>query len=433
MGCASSSSATAPSRKPLHSAKYIFEAAPPGLAASLAALSTLGPGGRPGRPPPGKSFTSADFILRDIVGKGGKSVGVRVAFHPESGSYCAIKIIDVARAAHEAWEVQPADELAVLQDVTAAGLPFITPLLGSYSENGVLALVLAYMPGGELFSRMGGRLFTSEEALFYAAEIVAGLAGLHGRGYLYRDLKPENVLLDANGHAHLCDLGFTVKGPVGHRRLGTPQYQAPEICAPDVATVGYTAAVDWWALGCLLHEMMTGYVPFGRNPAATPDEVAAETRAGLVGDDLLKHVGEDARSLISALLVVDPAARLADAASVKAHPFFKRVDWDALTTQRYFAPWVPPPLRFPGDVANFDLYLRMEGQTIVARGAAARVLHELPPSPMPKEGYWSPAERSAAAAPAPAPAPPVVTPPPVMGPLTLAPLLEEEEDEDDDA
>ena len=164
--------------------------------------------------------SAADFTMRDIIGKGGKSVGVQVAFHHASQQYYAIKFINEARAAAEQWEVQPLDEMRTMRDVTAARLPFVTPLRGFFEERGVLAIVMSYMPGGELFSRMAGRRLVHDEALFYGAELVLALEGLHRLGYMYRDLKPENVLLDDQGHAHLCDLGFAIKAPVAYRRLG---------------------------------------------------------------------------------------------------------------------------------------------------------------------------------------------------------------------
>ena len=91
-----------------------------------------------------------------------------------------------------------------------------------------------------------------------------------------------------------------------------------------------------------------------------------------------RSVPAEARAIVEALLVCDPSRRLHTAEAVKAHPFFAGVDWTAVRERRYMAPWIPPPMRFPGDVANFDIYLRMEGETVCSRGAASRVVYEKP-------------------------------------------------------
>ena len=216
----------------------------------------------------------SEFMMRDIIGKGGKSVGVQIGFHPATHAYYALKFISEARAAAEGWEVQPTDELEAMRAATAAGCPFVTPLRGWFEEPApregglTLALVMGYMPGGELFSRMCGRRMGADEAAFYAAEVVCALEGLHALGFIYRcvracahacvracvcaygragrrvgwrvahphpppgtpppppplrrcsDLKPENILLDAEGHLALCDMGFATRVPTAYKRLG---------------------------------------------------------------------------------------------------------------------------------------------------------------------------------------------------------------------
>lgn len=135
-----------------------------------------------------------EFMMRDIIGKGGKSVGVQVGYHPRTRGYYALKFINEALAASEGWEVQPVDELEAMRAVTLARVPFTTPLRGWFEQpapakqgGGVdLALVMGYMPGGELFSRMAGRRMGADEAAFYAAEVVCALQGMHSLGYIYR-------------------------------------------------------------------------------------------------------------------------------------------------------------------------------------------------------------------------------------------------------
>lgn len=105
--------------------------------------------------------------------------------------------------------------------------------------------------------------------------------------------------------------------------------------------------------------MMTGKPAFG-TPSSPPAEVTALVVNPRGGPSLPGYLPKAARSLIAGLLTRDPAARLASGDAVRAHPFFEKVDWAALAAKRYMAPWIPPPMRFPGDVANFDIYLRME-------------------------------------------------------------------------
>jgi serine/threonine protein kinase len=225
-----------------------------------------------------KSAALGDFQFRDIVGRGGKSVGVQVAYNAKVEKFYAVKIIDERLAARENWEVQPRDEMAALRTITAAGCNFIVRLEGSYEQDGKMYLVMEFMSGGELTYRLHGRRMSRDEVMLYAAEVLLALKSLHALGYIYRDLKPENILLNEAGHVFLCDLGFAIQKPRCYRKLGcvshaacsehpavpahscnllrvpcsTPQYLAPEIISDDVATEGYTAAVDYWAYGCLL-------------------------------------------------------------------------------------------------------------------------------------------------------------------------------------
>lgn len=159
------------------------------------------------------------------------------------------------------------DERQILADV--AGHPFITNFMGSFSDHDFLYILLDYIPGGELFTYLRKyRHFDEDMARFYAAEIVLVLEYLHEHqgGIAYRDMKPENLLLDAEGHIKLVDFGFAKR--LGNNEnshpeetytlCGTPEYLAPEV----IQNKGHTTAVDWWALGILIYEFLTGYPPF---------------------------------------------------------------------------------------------------------------------------------------------------------------------------
>lgn len=175
---------------------------------------------------------------------------------------------------------------------------------------------------------------------FYLAEITLAIGHLHRQGIIYRDLKPENILLDAQGHIKLTDFGLCkehiLDGSVTHTFCGTIEYMAPEI----LKRTGHGKAVDWWSLGALLFDMVTGTPPF-----------TAECRKRTI-DKILRHklnmppfLTQDARDLIRRLLKRHPESRLgsgpADAEEIKAHPFFKTMDWDDVLNRKYEPPFKP--------------------------------------------------------------------------------------------
>jgi protein kinase A len=177
-------------------------------------------------------------------------------------------------------------ERQILAEVS--GHPFITNLQASFSDDDFLYLLLDYVPGGELFSYLRKwRRFDEDMARFYAAEIVLVLEYLHEQqgGIAYRDLKPENLLLDEQGHIKLVDFGFAKRLGNNENRAedkpqetytlcGTPEYLAPEV----IHNKGHTTAVDWWALGILIYEFLTGYPPFWhQNPIEIYKQYAANS------------------------------------------------------------------------------------------------------------------------------------------------------------
>lgn len=188
--------------------------------------------------------------------------------HPDS-QFHALKILRKTEVIKLKQIDHVRHERAILADV--AGHPFITTLQASFSDRDSLYMLLDYVPGGELFTYLRKfRRFDEPTARFYAAEIVLVLEFLHEEqgGVAYRDLKPENLLLDAEGHIKLVDFGFAKRlGYRGDRPVetytlcGTPEYLAPEV----IQNKGHTAAVDWWALGILIYEFLTGYPPFWHN------------------------------------------------------------------------------------------------------------------------------------------------------------------------
>ena len=220
--------------------------------------------------------------------------------------------------------------------------PYIVGLTMAFQTPDKLFFVLDYCAGGELFFHLGkvGR-FPEDRAKFYAAQITLALEYVHSLDIVYRDLKPENVLLDAAGNIRLTDFGLSKEGVSDHSSgassfCGTPEYIAPEV----LARLGHGRAVDWWSLGALLYEMICGLPPFySRNRETMFEKIM---KADLTFPPFMS---ENAKSLLSRLLVRDPKMRLGscerDAAELKEHPFFNDVDWVGLLEGRIPAPWTP--------------------------------------------------------------------------------------------
>lgn len=232
--------------------------------------------------------------------------------------------------------------------------PFIVGLNMAFQTNDNLFFILDYCGGGELFFHLGkvGR-FTEERSKFYAAQIILALEYVHQNDVIYRDLKPENVLLDHDGNVRLTDFGLSKEGVSDHSKgansfCGTPEYIAPEVLLRQ----GHGRAVDWWSLGALLYEMITGIPPFYSRNRETMFEKIVNAELSFP-----PQVSGTAKDLLSRLLVRDPQERLGsgenDAADIKKHIFFSDVDWSQMSTGKIQAPWKPTVMGSL-DTSQFD-------------------------------------------------------------------------------
>lgn len=173
---------------------------------------------------------------------------------------------------------------------------------------------------------------------------------LQDRNLLYRDLKPENLLIDRDGYIKVADFGFAkeLKSGKTYTMCGTPDYLAPEL----VQQTGHNKAADWWALGVLLYEMVTGLPPFYEE-----DQVALFRNICNLKYSFPRHLSKDCRDLIKRLLTKNPARRLGNlkggAQDVKEHPWFKGLDWVKLARKEIPAPYVPQ-IGGVDDVSNFE-------------------------------------------------------------------------------
>jgi len=223
----------------------------------------------------------------------------------------------------------------------------------AFQTENKLYMILDYFTGGELFFHLKseGR-FTEERARFYAAEIILAIEILHQNTIAYRDLKPENVLLDMDGHVRLTDFGLSKEGitrtQLTQTFCGTPEYLAPEV----VQGQPYGLPVDWWSLGSILYEMLTGLPPFyNQNLHLMYEKIV---RARVTYPPYLSHAS---KSLLAALLERDPDKRLGttgDADEVKQHPFFVSMDWIKLKRREIQAPFIPSNVEGKSDTSNVD-------------------------------------------------------------------------------
>lgn len=218
--------------------------------------------------------------------------------------------------------------------------PFVNSLHCAFQTSGKLYLVLNYCAGGELFFHLQKRgKFTLKETRFYAAEICLALSYLHTtKKVVYRDLKPENILLDIEGHVQLCDFGLAKDGVEStsggaSSMCGTPEYLAPEM----LDRKGHGTAVDWWSLGMVIYELLTGLPPW-----YTTDRKKLFQRIKLAPLTFPESVSSQAKSLISGMMNRDPKKRLGnDIETLKSHSFFKGLDWDDVYNKRLEPPYKP--------------------------------------------------------------------------------------------
>jgi len=279
------------------------------------------------------------FPLLRVLGKGsfGKVVLVRKQAGQETGGLFAMKIL---RKAHLVKRKQIERTKTERKVLAVADHPFIMKLHFAFQTEDKLFLVLDYCPGGELFFHLSRfRRFPERVAKFYTAELLLAIHHLHSLGIIYRDLKPENVLLDADGHVKLGDFGLA-KDNISHAcrgansMCGTAEYMAPEVLSQS----GHGFCVDYWALGMLVYEMMTGLPPW-----YTTDRAKLFQQLKEADLDIPTYFTDQSASFVSALLERDPRRRMGykGVEDAMKHVFFRRLDWHALFHKRIEPPYRP--------------------------------------------------------------------------------------------
>ena len=236
--------------------------------------------------------------------------------------------------------------------------PFLLQLVATFQDADKLYMLLELALGGELFSLLRkSERFAEPQARFYAASVCAAFVYLHDQSIAYRDLKPENLLFGADGYLKICDFGFAkVITTRAWTLCGTPEYLAPEI----ILSKGHSMAVDWWAFGILIYEMLVGQAPFcAEDPMEIYQQILSyATSPSVAALRFPEHVSKPAANLVFKLLEPSPMKRLTSLAksyaeSVSGHAFFKPVDFSALLRKEPKAPHVPK-IASPTDASNFD-------------------------------------------------------------------------------
>ena len=281
-----------------------------------------------------KKVKLEDFKFIRLIGIG--SYGkIYVASKKSSNKLYAIKILN-KKNVHNTIEFQNIKtERTVLAKLNH---PFIMKLYYAFQTKGNLYFITQFMQGGELnyhIYKEPNNYFSEEKARFYASEIILAINYLHKNNCIYRDLKPENVLIDITGHIKLIDFGLSkLCGgfPCKTKTLcGTPEYLAPEVLFEKE----YGIEVDWWSLGVILYEMLSGYLPFKIIPGEKITKNIYKQRI-----KMFKHFSKNAENLIKRLLEFNPKKRITYAGIIK-HPFFKGTNWEKVERLEKPPPFIP--------------------------------------------------------------------------------------------
>ena len=230
--------------------------------------------------------------------------------------------------------------------------PFLTNLHACFQTETRVYFVMEYISGGDLMLHIQRGQFGTKRAQFYAAEVCLALKYFHENGVIYRDLKLDNILLTLDGHIKIADYGLCKEdmwyGSTTGTFCGTPEFMAPEILLDKK----YGRAVDWWAFGVLIYQMLLQQSPFrGEDEDEIYDAILADEPLYPI------HMPRDSVSILQKLLTREPELRLGsgptDAQEIMSHAFFRGVDWDDVYHKRVPAPFLPT-IKNRADTSNFD-------------------------------------------------------------------------------
>jgi classical protein kinase C len=297
-----------------------------------------------------KKYSADDFTFLKVLGKG--SFGK--VFLAEEKSTKNLYDVKALKKLGIVKDNSVADTLTERRVLSLPGNPlFMIQVKASFQTPQNLFFVMNLVNGGDLmFHVLKAGTFSEKQSIFYTAEISCGLWFMHERGILYRDLKLDNVMIDSEGHVKVADFGLCKEGIIGDAGTwtfcGTPDYIAPEI----VQHKKYGNSIDWWSLGVLVYEMMTGEAPFDGQ-----EEETLFRNIVLQPISYKRWLSKEAILVLKGFLTRDPLTRLGcgptGKADIMAHKFFRSLDWDLLQARKIPPPLVPK-IGNPRDAENFD-------------------------------------------------------------------------------
>uniref|UniRef100_A0A667ZN85 non-specific serine/threonine protein kinase n=1 Tax=Myripristis murdjan TaxID=586833 RepID=A0A667ZN85_9TELE len=295
-----------------------------------------------------------DYEVVKVIGRGAFGE-VQLVRHKATRKVYAMKLLskfEMIKRSDSAFFWEERDIMAF------ANSAWVVQLFFAFQDDRYLYMVMEYMPGGDLVNLMSNYDVPEKWARFYTAEVVLALDGIHAMGFIHRDVKPDNMLLDKAGHLKLADFGTCMKmnkdGMVRcDTAVGTPDYISPEVLKSQGGDGYYGRECDWWSVGVFLYEMLVGDTPFYADSlVGTYSKIMNHKNALTFPDD--SDISKDAKNLICAFLT-DREVRLGrnGVDEIKRHPFFKNDQWTWENIRETAAP-VVPELSSDIDTSNFD-------------------------------------------------------------------------------
>ncbi|XP_057197280.1 rho-associated protein kinase 2 isoform X3 [Triplophysa rosa] len=319
-----------------------------------------------------------DFDRVKVIGRGAFGE-VQLVRHKASQKVYAMKVLskfEMIKRSDSAFFWEERDIMAF------ADSPWVVQLCCAFQDDRSLYMVMEYMPGGDLVNLTSTYDVPEKWAKFYTAEVVLALDAIHSMGFIHRDVKPDNMLLDRHGHLKLADFGTCMKmdetGMVHcDTAVGTPDYISPEVLKSQGGDGYYGRECDWWSVGVFIYEMLVGDTPFYADSlVGTYSKIMDHKNSLNFPDDV--EISQEAKNIICAFLT-DREVRLGrnGVEEIKRHPFFKNDQWTFSTLRTTAAP-VVPELSSDIDTSNFDEIEEDKGEVETFPTPKAFVGNQLP-------------------------------------------------------